>query len=430
MPRHLASIALALGILSFGTLIVPGAHPAAALETVHIVINEFDQFPISGSQWAELYNPTSATVNIGGWRISTTRFSGPFAFTIPSGTSIPPSGYYVAEFEPFFLELTETLTLRNLINSQVDITPLLSREAADGRAWARYPNGIDTDSASDWRLQPATKGYANSIVAPPITCQVSPPQIQIGSTVTIFGQVTPSRQVQVTLQTKLPADVDWANLTIVTTTSEGSFSRIYEPGSLGITQIRAYLPSDGVYPSAASEVSTVTVIKIQTSLSASVTHPSIVLGQEIATYGQIFPSMQGINLTLTYRKPTGDPVIGYVLTETGGFYNDTSFEPVEAGSWNVTVSWEGDASHTSASSPLIAFEVVAPSIPSFVGTEWIIGLLVSVVTAAVMVAAAVTRKARPPKPPRRVALCPACGSPAVYAPTEQRWYCQKCRKYL
>lgn len=430
MPRHFLLASLIFVLLASYTLTPGLLHQVDAQGPLHVVINEFDQFPLFGRQWAELYNPASNPVDIGAWTISTTVFSGSFARQIPGGTVIPPLGYYVVEFEPFFLDPIDSLTLRNIIQSEVDRTPLLSKTVADGNAWARFPNGVDTDSLSDWRFQPATRGFANSIIAPPVTCRTSPPQVQIGSSVLIFGEVFPPRVAQVTIQRKLPADVAWSNLTTVTTTSGGTYSYTMTATTLGITQVKAYLLTDGTYPSADSPPAIVSVIKIQMTLSSTVTHPSIALGQEIATFGQITPTIAGVNLTLTYRKPTGNPVIRYVLTDAGGAYNDTSFRPSEAGSWNVTVSWQGDETHTPAVGFLEAFGVVAPEIPSLMGGEWIIGLVISVSISAILLAAAVTRKAGPRRAPRRTFLCPTCKSPLLYAPNTKRWYCPRCGKYF
>ena len=49
---------------------------------------------------------------------------------------------------------------------EIDKTPIVNDEDNDNYCWARYPNGYDTNSSSDWRFQLATKGTSNGIVIP------------------------------------------------------------------------------------------------------------------------------------------------------------------------------------------------------------------------------------------------------------------------
>ncbi len=430
--NRFSRVILILALLSFNVAILQLLNGVNAQGSPHVLLNEFDPMPISGLQWAELFNPTSSSIDIGGWSLVTTGYFGPQVYAIPSGVMIPPQGYYVIEFPPYFLEVTDSMILRDLSINQVDRTPLLTKNVRDGNAWARFPNGFNTGLESDWRLQLATKGYANSYVGPAITCLVSSSQVETGSTIRIFGEIGPPRTTQIIIQTIMPNAADWSNLTTVTTTPEGTYEHInyFLSTLLGTIQVRAYLPGDAIYPPSFSPTTFVTVTKIVTGLSAAITHPSISLTKEIATYGQLTPSMGGVNLTLTYRKPTGNPVIRYILTDSAGFYNDTSFKPMEAGNWNVTVDWQGDQTHFPASSYLQSFQVIAPGIPSFAGTEWIFGAVVGVTIGVILMAAAVTRKTGKPKPPRRAILCPVCRLPIVYDPTTNRWYCPQCRQYI
>jgi hypothetical protein len=145
----------------------------------------------------------------------------------------------------------------------------------------------------------------------------------------------------------------------------------------------------------------------------------------LATYGYLTPDIVGITIMLTYRKPAGPPIIKYVQTGSGGFFNDTKFTPQEAGDWNVTASWDGDETHMAATSPLASFYVESP--PFLFGMWLIIALVVSVSVSAVVLAAGLSTKAKP-KPPRRVALCPQCRSVLLYVPSLRSWYCPRCRK--
>jgi hypothetical protein len=55
----------------------------------------------------------------------------------------------------------ESIILKNALNQIVDETPILSDTANSGSTWARSPNGIDTNTPSDWDYQSGTKGEPN-----------------------------------------------------------------------------------------------------------------------------------------------------------------------------------------------------------------------------------------------------------------------------
>lgn len=132
--------------------------------TTNILINEVEQNPPGadeGYEWLELYNPTSNTVDIGNWTLSTTA-GATVTFTIPPGTSIEAGGYYVYTHGSQWLDnKNESVILRDATGNEVDRTPTLSDTYNDGRSWQRYPNGKDTNSASDWSFRSSTMGASN-----------------------------------------------------------------------------------------------------------------------------------------------------------------------------------------------------------------------------------------------------------------------------
>jgi hypothetical protein len=132
-----------------------------------MVINEFDQNPpgndnyLSIEEWVELYNPASEAVDISGWTLSTTSGS-TVTVTIPEGTVIEANSFYVVNRSSQWLDNDdETIILWDAGSNEVDKTPALSDDDNDDRSWARYPNGQDTDSDTDWRFQTSTIGEPN-----------------------------------------------------------------------------------------------------------------------------------------------------------------------------------------------------------------------------------------------------------------------------
>ena len=128
----------------------------------HVVVNEIEMNPSgtdAGNEWVELYNPTSSSVDISGWKIKTTGGKRTEDVSIPSGTSIKSNGFYCHTFPSQWLdnENNESAILFNAQGSEVDRTPGKNDTSNDSRSWTRVPNGQDTNSASDFQFKTSTK---------------------------------------------------------------------------------------------------------------------------------------------------------------------------------------------------------------------------------------------------------------------------------
>lgn len=88
-----------------------GAGSASAM-----VINEYMMAPRDSGpkEWVELYNPTAATVDVGGLHVDDLVGGGGAPKQIPVGTLIPPGGHYMFEFASGFLNNTGTDQVRYL----------------------------------------------------------------------------------------------------------------------------------------------------------------------------------------------------------------------------------------------------------------------------------------------------------------------------
>jgi hypothetical protein len=131
----------------------------------NIVINEFESDPPSNddaeNEWIELYNPTTNTVDISNWKIIPTN-NETNTIILPEGTIIGAKGYYVTDYSTQFLDKTsELIILQDSTGNEVDRTPSKNDTQNDEGAWARHPNGIDTDDDIDWIFQQSTKGESN-----------------------------------------------------------------------------------------------------------------------------------------------------------------------------------------------------------------------------------------------------------------------------
>jgi len=223
-------------------------------QTTHIVINEFESNPFGldeGNEWVELYNPTSSSVDLSGWKLSTTHGQ-TVTVELRTGTVIQPGGYYIVTYESQWLDNEdESVVLRDATAREVDRTPMKSDKEGDSRSWSRYPNGKDTDSPEDWDFRPSTRGTSNGRATTNLTLEITAGFLEVGQLVTVKGSVAPSPgQVQVTLVFTRPD-----RTTIIrnlTTSSDGRFSDSVTLDKEGEWKVQASWPGNESYFGAAS----------------------------------------------------------------------------------------------------------------------------------------------------------------------------------
>jgi predicted extracellular nuclease len=160
MCVSLAGLVVLLALLGTGTT---AAAPAAAQRIQaapgDILINEFVP---KGTEWIELYNPTTATVSLAGWTLSNVGGTDSLTGSIPAG------GYLVTPTLNIGLDNSgDEIVLRDEFGTVIDMVVYGTMGGApiapQYDSTARTPNGQDTESnANDWTIDPTpTEGAAN-----------------------------------------------------------------------------------------------------------------------------------------------------------------------------------------------------------------------------------------------------------------------------
>lgn len=153
-----------------------------------ILINEVNPNGNSDTEWVELFNTTSNAIDLSGWKIEDEGFSDTFPISsiIPAGsygviiaknsTVTVPNGILKIELSSAIgnsLSTTnESLSLRLSDNTIIDsmnwgtsttyFTPSVTSPGS-GKIIMRYPNGADTNTATDWiSTSAATLGFSNN----------------------------------------------------------------------------------------------------------------------------------------------------------------------------------------------------------------------------------------------------------------------------
>ncbi|NOZ72442.1 MAG: hypothetical protein GXP38_11120 [Chloroflexi bacterium] len=117
---------------------------AAAALGSSVVINEVD--PNAGSAFIELYNPTAAAVDLGGWMIAVDD-----DYWIPAGESIPAGGFWVlneADFPAYFSlgASKDNVYLYDATGVRVD---QIGWSTAPASSWNRLPDGAGPNDGYD-----------------------------------------------------------------------------------------------------------------------------------------------------------------------------------------------------------------------------------------------------------------------------------------
>jgi hypothetical protein len=123
-----------------------------------VVINEFLTDPES-SQWVELYNKGSKSIDIGGWYIDDN--GGSQKFTIPANTVIDPLEFKVFESSNFNLNRTSPDTVKLLHNTEVIDSYSYNSGPGSNNTFGRINDG------EEWGLfTNSSKGLSNATSSP------------------------------------------------------------------------------------------------------------------------------------------------------------------------------------------------------------------------------------------------------------------------
>ena len=445
--KHILTVVVILGMMS-GALVstIPVTH-AVTLGN-HVVINEFEQDAVGGvynRQWLEIYNPTTAPVNIGNWKIvnvvGTTR-------TITADTIVAANGYYVFQFTGYvLLKVNERITLKNADGDVVDVTVKKSDTTDTGFTWQRYPNGVDAGTEGDWQFRAGTKWRSNG--GETVSTSISHSSIMLGDDVTLSGTVDPGRVADVQIQGSKDEGATWTNITIMQSGSTGAYSYSVTPFDVGSYRFRARLLDNS---GATSSTVSLTVNKLPSEIS--VFPPKTIKERESAQIiGIISPPRSSATVTLNIGMPDGTYFTRTTTTDAAGHFNYT-FVPDSNGIWNVTASWSGDSTTQGDASPIVSWKVnpddfvpmnlpILLVVPIIVILMILMGVGLTLKKKAEVRPVSLERVLAPSRksPPRVQSLfptrprvlparaCPKCSSSLIYSAQYRQWFCQHCRRY-
>ncbi len=134
-----------------------GGSSADDNEEGNIMINEIElnsQSNDDDMEWIELYNPSDSDVNIGDYKIRTSKST---VIDLPSDAEIKAGETYVMELDRQLLsDIAEIVVLESGSGEVVDSTPSFVDRSDDSRTWQRRPDGNN-----EWQFASDTEEELN-----------------------------------------------------------------------------------------------------------------------------------------------------------------------------------------------------------------------------------------------------------------------------
>jgi beta-lactamase superfamily II metal-dependent hydrolase len=187
---------IALAAVLVIAAIVGGTNPAYSAAD-SIVINEVELNPAGtdmGFEMVELFNPTSAAIDVDGWTLSSTAGR---TREITIGGSIAPGAHALYSISQQWLDNeNEAVVLKDSTGAEVDRAGPLSDTANDARTWQRSPDGSD-----NWVFASLTIGQriVGTDAAPPQEpSEEEQPAPRADSGVEVTPEIIPSENLTIT----------------------------------------------------------------------------------------------------------------------------------------------------------------------------------------------------------------------------------------
>ncbi|MEM3985540.1 MAG: MG2 domain-containing protein [Candidatus Methanomethylicia archaeon] len=219
--------------------------------------------------------------------------------------------------------------------------------------WVAPASGV-YQFKSSWpgnaNLNGAESSIVNAtIVAQPttISCSISPMKLKVGESIRISGAINPPISgATVTVEIIKP---DGSTLHLTNRTlANGQYSMVYYPDIAGSYNVQAFWTGNSTYGGSTSSIISFTVSKASSTIIISVIPPSTSIGSMVNVTGYIYPLRFGVEVNVTYVKPSGVRISRVLVTSSSGTFWDVITSD-EIGVWNVFAYWLGDASYNGAS---------------------------------------------------------------------------------
>jgi hypothetical protein len=146
-------------------------------------------------------------------------------------------------------------------------------------------------------------------------------------------------------------------LKIVQAAMNGSFIYEFTPDKAGNWTVSASWLGDQEWWEASSESCSFVVQKLSTSITCSIGHTALYLGEDLDVTGYVFPAELNIEIIVSFTKPDGTMATRQVYTSSDGSYELLAFQPNLKGQWEIQAEVNGDEFHQPSNSSTVSLAV-------------------------------------------------------------------------
>jgi hypothetical protein len=137
----------------------------------------------------------------------------------------------------------------------------------------------------------------------------------------------------------------------------GSFMYEFTPDKAGNWMVSASWLGDQEWWGASSESCSFSVQKLSTTITCSIGHTALYLGEGLDVTGYVFPAERNIEVVVSLTKPDGTIVTRPVYTSSDGSYELLAFQPNLKGQWEIQAEVTGDEFHQPSNSSTVSLAV-------------------------------------------------------------------------
>ncbi len=207
-----------------------------------------------------------------------------------------------------------------------------------------------------------------------VSISVIPASVDVGASVTINGTIIAAPSAPVTIWHRIDTSVQFTNLTTITTNSASIYTYSWTSSGVGAHQIKANWTGNIDYLGAESTVVSVTVNKVNSTISLLANPTLLKLGENVILNGTISPLRINVDVTVT----NGTTPIGTVKTGTDGTYSLT-WKPTAEGTYHIIASWSGDSTTSGSTSTTVTVTVAAAVAPATDYTPYVVAVVVIII---------------------------------------------------
>jgi hypothetical protein len=137
----------------------------------------------------------------------------------------------------------------------------------------------------------------------------------------------------------------------------GSFMYEFTPDKAGNWTVSASWLGDQEWWGASSESCSFSVQKLSTTITCSIGHTAVYLGEGLDVTGYVFPAERNIEVVVSFTQPDGTMVTRPVYTSSDGSYELLAFQPNLKGQWEIQAEVTSDEFHQPSNSGTVSLAV-------------------------------------------------------------------------